>query len=249
MVSFRRVLFATAGLCALGVTAHAQGPVVAASKTAPAFRARLERSATSTGFAGWLFGKTGSATSTIQYKAPSITCVTGTQGVAPANVVLSGKSSSPKVQAAGLLVTCSSGQKSYVPFLMINGKETNLAKPVAAGDLIKATVSARATRVSARIADLTSGRTFTKALTGAGSAAFQEQDGDGRIKVGGSVRPVVKFATINFTKGAINSKPLASVSPKEKVNMQTGATLRISTTALTPSGPTGNAFTTVWHHH
>ncbi|HEY3946862.1 MAG TPA: G1 family glutamic endopeptidase [Solirubrobacteraceae bacterium] len=249
MFGFRRVLSIAAVLCALGVTVLAAGPALATTK--PALRAGVPRlaSATSSAFAGWVFGKTGSATSTIEYKAPAITCGTAAQGVAPSNFVFSGKSSSPKEQAAGLLIACSSGQKVYIPYLVINGTETNLTKTVKAGDLIKLTVSAKTTKVSATIADLTSGRTFSKTLTGAGSAALQEQDGDGRVFVNGTVTPVIKFAKINFTKGAINSKPLASVSPRQSVNMQTGSTLQISTTALTPSGSTGNAFTTVWHHH
>lgn len=252
MFSFRRVVSFAAVLCALGATMVAEGPALAATRPAVAFRAELSRLATATNpnFAGWVFNKTGSATSTIEFKAPAITCTTATQGVSPANEMLSGTSSSPKVQLAGLLAVCDGGQKVYIPFLVINsGKEKNLTNTVKAGDLIKTTVSASTTKVSATIADLTSGRTFTKTVTGTGSAALQEQLGDGRIAVNTKTAPVVKFTKIAFTKGAINSKPLGSVSARQKFNMQTGSTLRISTTALTPSGSTGNAFTTVWKHH
>jgi hypothetical protein len=202
---------------------------------------------TSSNFAGWVFGKTGSAKSTIEYKAPAITCTTASQGVAPSDYIFSGASGS-KQQSAGLIMACVSGHKHYIPALVINGTETNLSNTVAAGDLIKLTVSASTTKVSATIADLTSPRTFSKTLTGTGSAAFQEQDGDGRITIGGTTASIVKFTKISWTHGAINSKPLGSVTPRTQVNMKTGSTLQIQTSALTPTGSTANAFTTVWKH-
>jgi hypothetical protein len=204
--------------------------------------------ATSQVFAGWGFGKTKVASSTIEYKAPSITCTAATQGVNPGAYLFSGSSSSPREQAAGLLVACVGRHKQYTPDLIINNAEMNLANPVASGDLIKVTVAASTRKVSATIADLTSPRAFSKTLNGVGSPALQEADGDGLVVASGGSIPVVKFATIAFTKGAISSKPLGSVTPRASENMQTGSTLQIATTALTPSGSTANAFTTVWKH-
>jgi hypothetical protein len=225
-------------------------PALANNTKAPALGAVLSQSTaqTSPNFAGWVFGKTKSAKSTIEYKAPAITWTTASKGVAPTTFVYTGTSSSPIEQAAGLLIACISGHKHYIPYLVINDTETNLTKTVAAGDVIKVTVSASTTKVSATIADLTSPRTFSKTLTGTGSPALQEQDGDGRVTVNNTVVPVVNFGKISWKHGAISSKPLGSVTPRTKVNMKTGTTLQIQTSALTPTGSTANAFTTVWKH-
>jgi hypothetical protein len=236
---------------AIGLLAAAvvSGPGVASASPAADGAVTLRAgAATSQYLAGWVFGRQTSAVSKVTFKAPTLTCTTALQGVAPTDWVFSGSTTTPKEQAAGLLSVCSGGKKAYIPYLVINGNETNLTKAVAAGDLVQVTVSASPAKVWATVADLTSPRRFSKTLSGVGSGALQEQLGDGRVFHGGTLMPVVKFAAASWTNGSINKTALGSVTPKISVNMQTGATLQIATTALSPTGPTANTFKTIWRH-
>lgn len=204
----------------------------------------------STAFAGWVFGDTGSVSAAITYKEPTLTCGTATQGVSATSTVLTGTSSSAKQTAAGTLIVCSGGSPLYIPFLVINGTETNLSNPVAAGDTVRVTATGSATKVSATFSDLTSPRTFHKTLSGSSTAGvFQEQLGDGLVDNGGSPVPIVNFGKIAFRSGKINGTALGSVSARSgPYNMVSSASvLQIATSALIPTtSPSG--FNTTWKH-
>lgn len=210
---------------------------------------KMQTASSSTNFAGWVFGDTTAAPASISFKIPAITCTTATQGVALVDAVITGTTSAPSETAGGLLEVCESSTANYIPFLYVGGTETNLTNAVAPGDVLKLTVSVTATTSSATIADTNTTRKFSKTIKKAvGSTVLQEQFGDGTVAVSGTTEPIVKFATTTWSNGSINKVKLGAVTPSAQVNMKSGTTLKIATSALTPAGATANSFKTTWKH-
>jgi len=203
--------------------------------------------ATSTGFAGWVFGAKAAASVTAQFKVPTLKCTSATSGIAPSTALLTGTSASAKVSAATVLLICSGGAPVLRPAVVVNGTETDSTHVVHTGDLMKATVTASATATTATIADLTVGHTFSFKKSGTGGKAFEELVIDNATAQGTTQLPVVNFGKISYSKAAVGGKAIGTVTPRTAVNMQKGTgVLQILTGAIT--GTPKNAFITTFKH-
>jgi hypothetical protein len=205
--------------------------------------------ATSATFGGWVFGSKTATSVIAEFKIPTLKCTSTTSGVGPSDALITGTTSAPKTNAAGVLLVCSSGATVTIPFVVVNNTETNgTANSVHVGDLMKSTITNSTTTTKSTIQDLTVGHTFKFSKSGTRAAALQEAIGDVKLVQGGTTPlPIANFGTIKFTSGAVGGKALGSVSPRVAVNMETAAhVLQILTGAL--SGTTLNAFTTTFKH-
>ena len=203
--------------------------------------------ATSTTFGGWVFGVKAAASVTAEFKVPALTCTNTMSGVVVSSAMLTGTSSSPKVNAASVLLACSGGKPLAVPAVFVNSTETDGTQAVHAGDLMKATVVTSTTKTTATIADLTAAHRFKFAKSGAGAASLDERILDSAFAQGGTLLPVVNFGKISYRKCAVSGKAIGTVTPSTAVNMQTSTgVLQILTRAIT--GTAKNAFTTTWKH-
>lgn len=230
------------------------GTVPAFAHTSPSAGLRLSGlrsadtvNATSTGFAGWVFGVKKATSVTAEFKVPTLKCTATTSGVGPSAVLLTGSSSAPKVSLASVLLACSNGAALAIPAVAVDGSETNGTQRVHPGDLMKATVVTTATKTTATLADLTKGHTFTLKKSGKGAASFEELIVDTKVSHGTKVLPVANFGKIAYSKGAVSGKALGSVKPRVAVNMvNKKKVVQILTGPL--SGAKKNAFTTTFKH-
>jgi hypothetical protein len=199
-------------------------------------------------FAGWAFAPKGAPSVVSTFKLPSLKCGTPTTGVAPATVMVTGTSSAPKLNAAAVLMECSSGKPAAEAEVIVDGTPTASTHTLFVGDLMKGTVTTSATKTTVTIRDLTAGHTFTLTKSGAGAASLEELlIDDSLVSSTNTQLPVADFGTIPFSAGAVGGKPLGSVTPSEAFNMETSThVLQILTGALT--GTKKNAFTTTWKH-
>lgn len=205
--------------------------------------------ATSAGFAGWAFGTKGAASVTAEFKIPALKCTTTNSGTSPGSYMLTGSSTSPKFNTAGVLLECVSGKPAAAAAVVVDGTPSASTHALHVGDLMKATVVTSATSTKATIADLTAGHTFTFAKSGKGAASLEELIIDDALinRTTNKQLPVANFGKIPFSAGAVGGKALGSVSPRTAVNMQTAKkVLQILTGALT--GTKKNAFLTTWKH-
>jgi hypothetical protein len=204
--------------------------------------------ATSTAFGGWAFTPTGAVSVTAKFKIPALTCTSTTSAIGPAAVMVTGTTSSPKFNAAGVLMECSGGKPAVAPSVVVDGTGTVGSNAVFVGDVMKSTIVTSATTTTATVADLTTGHTFKLTKSGTGAASLQELIIDDSLTSGTTQLPVVNFGKVTFSAGAVGGKPLGSVTPAgTAVNMETSThVLQILTGALT--GIKKNAFTTTWMH-
>ena len=210
-------------------------------------RATAVANATSTSFGGWVFGVKGATSVTAVFKVSALTCTSTMSGVVVSAAMLTGRSSSPRVNAGSVLLTCSGGTPLAVPAVFVNSTETDGTQAVHAGDLMKATVVTSATKTTATIADLTAGHTFKFTRSGAGAASFDERILDSAFAQGGTLLPVVNFGKISFRRCAVGGTAIGTVTPRTAFNMQTSTgVVQILTGAIT--GTAKNAFTTTWKH-
>lgn len=205
--------------------------------------------ATSTSFGGWAFTPAGALSVTAKFKIPKLTCTSTTAGVGPVAVMVTGTTSAPKFNAAGVLMQCSGGAPAAAPAVVVDGTATVGSNALFVGDVMKSTITTSATKTTATVADLTTGHTFKLTKSGLGAASLQELIIDDSLASStGTQLPVANFGKVTFSAGAVGGKPLGSVTPAgTAVNMQTSTNvLQILTGALT--GINKNAFLTTWKH-
>ena len=204
--------------------------------------------ATSTVRAGWVFGAKAATSVTAEFKIPALTCTSTMSGVGAFSGMLTGRTTSPHVSAAGVVLSCSGGTPAAEAAVIVDNTETDdTTNAVAPGDLMKATVVTSTTKTTATIADLTSGHTLKFTRSGPGGTSFEEPIVDIALPVAGSLLPVANFGKISFSKGAVGGKAIGSVTPRTAVNMQTSTgVLQILTGSIT--GTLKNAFTTTFKH-
>ena len=248
----RRMGVGVAVLGSLLLALNGAGPALARSglpvglSHVTGLRAAAGANATSTAFGGWVFGVKAAASVTAEFKVPALQCTTAMSGIVVSGAMLTGRSSSPRVDAGSVLLTCSGGTPLAVPAVFVNSTETDGTQAVHAGDLMKATVVTSTTKTTAAIADLTAGHRFKFAKSGAGGTSFDERVLDSAFAQG-TVLPVVNFGKITFSKCAVGGTAIGAVTPRTAVNMQTSTgVLQILTGAIT--GTAKNAFTTTWKH-
>ena len=206
-------------------------------------------SVTSTSFGGWVFRSKGATSVTAEFKVPALTCTTATSGVGPLVTMTTGTTAAETFNAAGLRLQCLKGKAVGAPVVHVDGTVTAGSHKVAAGDLIKATVTTSASKTTATVADLTTGHTFTFTKSGKGAPALSEGIVDDALvsKTTGKQFPVANFGKIAFRAAAISGKAIGSVTPRVAVRMQTKAkVLQIQVGPI--SGAKKNAFVTAWKH-
>src|SRR5262249_7489642 len=146
------------GVAVLGSLLFAlSGAVPALARSGPSvgfshvtgLRVAAVANATSTTFGGGVFGGKGAASATGAFKVPALTCTNTMSGVVVWSAMLTGRSSSPKVNAASVLLTCSGGKPLAAPAVFVNSTETDGTQAVHAGDLMKATVVTSTTKITA----------------------------------------------------------------------------------------------------
>jgi len=248
----------------VGATVAVLGSLLlAVSGTAPAFahtghsaglrfgglRLAGPAAATSTGFGGWVFQPKAAKSVTAQYKVPKLKCGTAVSGVAPIAVFLTGTTSAPKANVAGLIMQCSGGKAQMVAAVQVGAKQKLGTVPPVAGDLIQTTITSSTTKTTATVKDLTKGHTFTLTLSGKGAAPLQELIIDDSLVNTATNKqiPLANFGTNTFTSAAVSGKAIGTVTPRVAVNMQTAKkVLQILAGPIT--GTKKNMFTNTWKH-
>ncbi|MGN6166999.1 MAG: G1 family glutamic endopeptidase [Solirubrobacteraceae bacterium] len=215
--------------------------------THAAFRGVLANG-TSRHFGGWVFSPKGAASAVSKFRLPSPKCGSRRTGVAPGTFMATGRSSAPKINAAGVLMECISGKPAAEAQVVVDGAATGSARALFGGDRMKGTVTTSATKTTATIQDLTAGHTFTLTKSGAGAASLEELlIDDSLVSSTGTQLPVANFGTIPFSAATVGGKALGSVTRREAINMETSThVLQIRTGGLT--GTKKNAFNTTRKH-
>jgi hypothetical protein len=206
-------------------------------------------SVTSTAFGGWVFRSKAATSVTAEFKTPALKCTTATSGVVPVVAMTTGTTSAETFNAAGLRLQCLKGKAVGAPVVHVDGTVTAGSQKVAAGDLIKATVTTSATKTTATVADLTTGHTFKLTKSGKGAPALSEGIIDDALvsKKTSKQLPLANFGKIAFSAAAISGKAIGSVTPRVAIKMQTKAkVLQIQVGPIT--GTKKNAFVTAWKH-
>jgi hypothetical protein len=203
----------------------------------------------STSFGGWVFGASAAKSVTAEFKIPSLKCTSTLSGVEPMVGLITGTTAAG-FNVAGLLMACQSGTPAAAASVTVNGSPLpDTTNAVFVGDLMKATVTVSASKVTATVADLTKGHAFTYTKSGTGGTSSEQLIIDDSLVNTNTNKqlPVVNFGTISYSKGAISGKAIGSVKPNQAVNMQTAkGVLQILTGPITGTGK--NAFTTTWKH-
>jgi hypothetical protein len=207
-------------------------------------------SATSTTFAGWAFGATKSKSVTSEFKVPTLKCTSKETGASPGSVVFTGSATAAKGSLAAVVLACVSGKVEAGAEVAVNNVAKFGAQVPQPGDLITATVTLSATKITATLADLTKGHAFKVTLSGKKGSSFQEEIGTAKVEVTSGttskILPVADFGTISFTNSAISGKGIGGVKPQVAVNMVTKKVLEVTTGKIT--GAKKNAFTNTWKH-
>ena len=203
--------------------------------------------ATSTGFGGWVFAPKAAKSVTAEYKVPKLKCGTAVSGVGPIAVFLTGSSSAPNFNAAGLIMQCSGGKAAMQAAVVVGANSKAGSVPPVVGDLIQVTITSSTTKTTATVKDLTKGHTFTVTLSGKGAASLQELIIDDSLANGSTQIPLANFGKMTFTSAAVSGKAIGTVTPRTAVNMQTAKkVLQIQAGPIT--GTKKNMFTNTWKH-
>lgn len=248
----RKVGVTVAGLGALLVAMGGAAPAFAGSGPAAGLGhltgVRLTiANATSTGFGGWVFTPKGAKSVTAEYKIPTVKCTSVADGFGPLSALVTGTTTSQQFDAAGLLMGCNAGSPVASAAVVVDGVQTLGTKPVAAGDLIKTTITVTTAKVTATVADLTKARAFTLTKSGKGGPALEELIIDDSLNNGTTQLPVTNFGKLAFTNAAVSGKAIGGVKPQTAVNMETAKkVLQILTGPIT--GTKKNTFLTTWKH-
>jgi hypothetical protein len=208
-------------------------------------------SATSTTFAGWVFGASATKSVTSEFKVPALKCTSKETGDSPGTVVFTGSSSDAEASLAALVQACVGGKSEAVTEVAVNDTVKEGTKLPHTGDVMEATVTLSSSKITATLADVTKGHTFKLTLSGSGGSSFQEELGTAKVEVESSsgkvkILPVSDFGKITFTDGAIGGKAIGGVKPQVAVNMVTKKVLEVSTGKIT--GSKKNSFVNTWKH-
>jgi len=233
---------------ARAAVAVAGSALLAVSGTVPALahRLRFARAGNSANllFGGWRFTPKVAPSVTTQFKVPTFKCTSTMTGVGPLAIMFTGTSTAQKFNAAGLLMECSSGKPDVALGVVVDGTAWLGTNTVAAGDMIKSTVTTTKTTTTATAADLTKGQTLTRSAKGA--AALYVWIGDDAL-VSAARLPIPNFGTITYGSAAIGTTAIGQVTPHTGVNMETTKkVLQILTGPI--RGTKMNAFTTTFKH-
>jgi hypothetical protein len=261
----RRFAFALAPLVGLGLLAApgaagpagADVPISAVSPGSPMLpgpvptpgtpdAALNNAAATSHNWSG--YAATGSTYTSVSssWVEPVATCTSTTTKLAAFWVGLDGDGSN-SVEQIGTTAACSGGAASYFAWYeMFPAASKNLAKPVAAGDVMNASVVATSpTSFVLKISDATQGwafRTIQTASTAPARASAEVITED--PSNGTTLYPLADFGTIGYSNALIDGLALVKAAPTQ-INMITQTTptrLMDRTSAL--SG--GTSFTDTW---
>ena len=262
MLLIRRFGFVALALAALVGTALllAPPPIAAASTRHPAAQTHAPMQPTppggtpalapagtvsSTNWSGYAaIGRTFSNVSG-SWVVPTVSCTSGTQYSA-AWVGLDGYSSQT-VEQTGTDSDCAAGApKYYAWWEMYPHPFFTVAKPVAAGDQMNASVTAMtATSFALTISDATKGwsRTFTKTLGTATRTSAEIIEEAPCCTTAGGPLPLANFGKINFTKADVNGQTIGNFTPT-RINMASGGVMKATPSALTLK----TDFSVTWDH-
>ncbi len=211
-------------------------------------------------FAGYE-ATTGSSSVEDTFKIPNITCSAATSGIGPGAFMVAGPSDDEVFDAVDTSMECSGGQLLVGEYLIVNDIDTFYSDPVAAGDLIRASVMITSTTTNVEISDLTEADAFSLTASGPGGSADDEFAGVDTLSDTSGVLAVPSSTSVTFDHTAIGVQPLSKAAPTE-LTLATGCGLvlvptsiadganfevqppEISITALSPTdGPTGTPVT------
>jgi hypothetical protein len=192
---------------------------------------------TSPGQAGYfLTGPPASASASVKFKVPKVSCGATRSGVAFGAVIFT---TSGTTTGSELYLLCKGGSAAYQAVIVVNGTTPAMVGDFtpAAGDEIATSVTESATSARAVFKDLTQGRTVSESATSGGQNAFLLEGADSLLNSDtGTQLPVAKFGTESFTTGKQDRVPV-KVAGGTAVNMQTsGGVLQIETGALNAGG-------------
>ncbi len=147
---------------------------------------------------------------------------------------------------AFVFVGCSNGTATYVPGLVVNGKETDYtSSPVAPGDVIDLITKVSTNRTRVQVTDVTTGVTqkITNGAGGSANAPFIGDDGWGSST--GALEHVPDFGKLKFRDVTVDGKTLASQHPQAFQRVNSIGTVQIAIGSLSSSGI---AFATRFEH-
>jgi hypothetical protein len=193
------------------------------------------------------FAATGTKFSSVSagWVVPPVTCTKGSQ-YSSSWVGLDGFNSGT-VEQIGTDSDCVTGGPYYYAwFEMYPAASVVIARPVAAGDQMSASVVATAaTSFALTITDATKGwtRTFAKVLATAKRSSAEIIQEAPCCTSGGAVLPLANFGKVNFTNANANGQPIGNFTPT-RINMAAGGVTKATTSALTLK----KNFSVTWNH-
>jgi hypothetical protein len=201
--------------------------------------------APSTNWSGYAATGTTFSSVSASWVVPTATCSLGNQ-YSSSWVGLDGYNS-PTVEQTGTDSDCAVGAPSYYAWYEVYpAASVVLAKPVAAGDQMNASVTATtATTFALTINDATKGwtRTFTKTLGTATRTSAEVIEEAPCCTAKGAVLPLANFGMINFTNAKANGQPIGNFT-HQRINMVSATGVTKATTSALAQG----AFSVTWDH-
>jgi hypothetical protein len=200
---------------------------------APAVAGALAGATThSTTNAGYGFSVPATSTVTTTLTVPALTCTETNEGIGP---YVSLENSAEHYSYPWLLAECVSGTPVYLGNLTLNGLNSVLGNPVAAGDVLHLSVSMSPTATKVTFADATTGISATEMGPGA-SATF------GFVGVGPiydstqALEGVPAFGRLEFSQVKVGTQNLAATNPTEYNRVAAGDVVQVATGPIASSG-------------
>jgi hypothetical protein len=195
----------------------------------------------STTNAGYSFDVTSSSTVTATFNVPALTCTSTTQGIGP---YVSLENSANQYSYPWLLAECVNSIPVYLGNLTLNGNNSVLGNPVAAGDLIHLSVSMTSKATKITFADATTGVSGSE--TGPGATSTFGFVGIGPIYDSSTdaLDGVPAFGHLAFSGVKVGGKTLASTTPV-RYNRATTSVVQVATGSI---GAAGTRFGLTFKH-
>jgi hypothetical protein len=218
----------------VGAIAVGLAPGVASASPSPT-------SNTSTTNAGYSFAVASSSAVTATFKVPTLTCTPTVTGIGP---YVSLENNASRYSYPWLLAECVNSTPVYLGNLTLNGNNSVLGNPVAAGDLIHLSVSMTSKATKITFADATTGVSGSE--TGPGATATFGFVGVGPIYDStDTLEGVPAFGHLAFSGVKVGGQTLASTTPVSYNRVTTTSVVQVTTSSI---GASGTSFGLTFNH-
>lgn len=165
-------------------------------------------------FAGYLTHQAGVTTVTTRFKVPDLSCTKAERAIGPGAFLLAGPRDHLLFNAANVIIGCYHGQPSAEEVLVLNGAESDYARPLSAGDTISVRLTDDpAAHTVVQLSDLTHRYTLRK--IGRPATPIAQLVGEwGSIDVRTQAQlPPPNFQPTTFRSVSIDGQPIGSSGP------------------------------------